>query len=266
MYKREYQTVVILVILLLSSCASMSSADDEITSSNAEINPSTALSEAETLYAQRKDLKKVREAIKVLEKARNPDKRHFQVEWKFAQYSYFLGSRESLGETESEKFFKHGLVAAGIAKRMEPDKPDGYFWYAAILGQQSKRSPVTVGIVSIKKIRAAMEKVIEIDANYQAASAYDGLGQLEMGTRGLSGGSAEKAVEYLEKALELNLELKKENSYVRLHLGEAYLAVNKDAEAKKQLQFILTMKPDPDFIPEYEETVEKAKKLLERKF
>ena len=58
---------------------------------------------------------------------------------------------------------------------------------------------MTVGVVSVKKIRKAMNRVIEIDPNYQGASAYDGLGQLEMRTRGLTGGSAEKAVEYFEK-------------------------------------------------------------------
>jgi len=262
MYKREYQLLVVFTILLLSSCASVGSADDEFANPKPEIVPSEALPKAESLYAQRKDLEKVREAIKLLEKARDPEKRNFEVEWKFAQYSYFLGSRESVDETEAEKVLKRGLSAANIAKRMEPDKPDGYFWYAAILGNQAKRSPVTVGVVSVKKIRAAMNKVIEIDPNYQGASAYDGLGQLELGTRGLAGGSAEKAVEYLEKALELN----KENSYIRLHLGEAYLAVNKDAEAKKHLRYVLSMKPDPDFIPEYEEAKAKAKKLLEQKF
>ncbi|NNE99556.1 MAG: tetratricopeptide repeat protein [Pyrinomonadaceae bacterium] len=262
MYKREYQLLVFLTILLLSGCTSISSADNEIAGTRPKIEPSEALQKAQGLYDQRKDLDKVREAIKLLEKARDPDNRNFDVEWKFAQFSYFLGSRENIDETEAQKVLKRGLTSAKIAKRLEPSKPDGYFWYAAILGNQSKRSPVTVGVVSIKKIRQAMKKVIEIDPNYQGASAYDGLGQLELGSRGLGGGSAEKAVEYLEKALELN----KENSYIRLHLGEAYLAVNKDAEAKKQLQYVLAMKADPDFIPEHEEAKAKAKKLLEQKF
>ena len=262
MYKREYQFLVVFTVLLFSGCVGSSSADYDTTTSTPEIKPAEALPIAESLYAQRKNLDKVREAVKLLEKARNPEKRDFDVEWKFAQYSYFLGSREGVDDDEAEKVLKRGLTGANIAKRIQPDKPDGHFWYAAILGAQSKRSPVTVGVVSVKKIKKAMNRVIEIDPSYQGASAYDGLGQLEMGTRGLAGGSAEKAVEYLEKALELN----KNNSYIRLHLGEAYLAVNKDAEAKTQLQFVLKMKPDPEFLPEYEESVEKAKKLLEQKF
>ena len=57
-----------------------------------------------------------------------------------------------------------------------------------------------------------------------------------------------------------------DNSYLHLHLGEAYLAVGKKDDAKKQLEFVLKMKPNPDFMPEYNESVTKAKKLLETKF
>ena len=83
-----------------------------------------------------------------------------------------------------------------------------------------------------------------------------------MGTRGLAGGSLEKAVEYFEKALELN----KENSYIRLHLGEAYLAQGKKEEAKKHLQYVVDMKASPGFEPEHEETKTDAKRLLATKF
>ena len=190
------------------------------------------------------------------------DNRNFEVEWKYARMSYYLGSRKSIEENEAEKVLKNGLSAAKIAKRMEPEKPDGHFWYAAILGEQSKRSPMTIGMTSIDDIRDAMNKVIEIDPKYQGASAYDGLGQLEMGTRSFGGGSAEKAVEYYEKALELE----KENAYVYLHLAEAYLAVDKDAEAKKTIDTLLKLEPDPEYLPEHEEAVTGAKKLLEEKF
>jgi predicted Zn-dependent protease len=107
----------------------------------------------------------------------------------------------------------------------------------------------------------AMNKVIEIQPDYLGASAYDALAQLELATR-LTGGKAEKAIEYLEKALKLE----KENTFIRLHLAEAYLAVNRDAEAKKQIDYLLKMKPDPDYLPEYKESTEKAKELLKTKF
>ncbi len=129
------------------------------------------------------------------------------------------------------------------------------------MGEQAKRSPITVGIKSTGEIRELMNKVIEIQPNYQGASAFDALAQLELATR-ITGGKAEKAVEYLEKGIEYD----KENGYLHLHLAEAYLAVGKDAEAKKKLEYVLKMKMNPEFEIEHIEIQNAAKKMLDSKF
>ncbi len=252
--------VIILSAAIFAACTAQSVAEE--TGVSALPDPNAALRESAVFYDKRGEIENARKAVKTLGAARNMDNRNYQVEWTFAQYSYFLGSRPEVDDAEAEKVLEKGLEAARIAKRMEPNKADGYFWYAAILGEQSKRSPVTVGVPSIGKIREAMNRVIEIDPNYQGASAYDGLGQLEMGTLGLAGGDIEKAIEYFEKALELN----SKNSYIRLHLGEAYLAAGRKADAKKHLEHVLSMGPAPGFQPEYDQATRDAKKLLSTKF
>jgi len=106
-----------------------------------------------------------------------------------------------------------------------------------------------------------MRKVIEIQPDYHGASAYDALAQIEL--KGVfAGGKAEKALEYLEKARSLD----KENIYIYLHLAEAYLALDRDADAKKQIDFLLKMKPDAEFQPEYDDAARQARKLLETRF
>lgn len=164
-------------------------------------------------------------------------------------------------EIEKEKIstFEAGRDAAKIAVRMEPNKPDGHFWFAANLGELSQISPVTVGLKSVDDIRDAMNEVIRIDPKYQGASAFDALGQLELKTRSY-GGTAEKAVEYLEKGLELD----KDNPNIRVNLAEAYVAVQRDADARKQIDELLIMKPNPDYVQEHKQAVEKAKKILEK--
>ena len=221
---------------------------------------SQAVARADELFSQREDVEKLREAVETLARVRDPDNRNYEVEWKFSKYNYFLG-KQTDRENEREEAFEDGRQSGRIASRIAPDKPDGFFWSGANLGEQAKISPVTVGVKAIGDIREAMNKVIEIDPAYQGASAYDALAQIEL-TTGLFGGKAERAVEYLEKALEIE----KNNSYVRLHLAEAYLAVGKKAEAKKQLEYLLQMKPAPGYAVEYKETSEQAKKMLETKF
>jgi len=247
-------------LTFLVSCASSSVAEVENVAPTSTISATEIIAKTDTLCKKHEDLSVLRQCSQLLAQARNPDNRNYEVEWKFAKYNYFLG-KQTDKEAESEKALKDGAEAGKIASRIAPDKPDGYFWYGANLGEQARRAPLTKGLTSLGDIREAMNKVIEIDPDYQGASAFDALGQLELATR-LTGGKAEKAVEYLEKGLELE----KENTFIRLHLAEAYLAVNRDAEAKKQIDYLLQMKPDPDHLLEYKESTDRAKELLKTKF
>jgi tetratricopeptide (TPR) repeat protein len=249
----------ITIVLFCVSCAS-NAATEQISAPLSEAEIRENLVKADELAKSRNDVAKVREAVKLLAKSRNFDNPNFEVEWKFAKFNYFLG-KAATEKDEIEKALKTGETAGKTASRIAPDKPEGYFWYAVNLGEQAKRSPVTVGIAAVDKIREAMTKVIEIQPDFQTGSAFDALGQLELETR-MTSGTAEKAVEYLEKGLQYG----KENSYIRLHLAQAYLAVKRTNEAKKQLEYVLKIKPNPDFLPEHEEALKEAKKLLETRF
>lgn len=252
-------TICFLSIGLVSCAPKAESESTLMTVSPALI--SEKLVQAEELFRQREDAEKIRQAVQILASVRNPDARNYEVEWKFAKYNYFLGKKLT-NEKEKEKVFEDGKQAGRIASRIEPNKPEGYFWYGANFGELAQLSPVTVGLKSVDDIREAMNKVIEIQPDYQAGSGYVALAQIELNTAGMLGGKPEKAVEYLEKALTLN----KENAYIYLHLAEAYLAVGRKVEARKQLEYLLKMTPNPNYLPEYKETTEKAKKLLETKF
>lgn len=254
----------ILITIVITWWALAACSKDRAATSPAErVKPeaiSQALEESEALFKQREDLDKLRSAIKMVAAVRDPDNRNYHVEWTVAKYNYFLG-RFSPNEDEAEEALQEGRDAGKIALRVDPARPDGHFWYAANLGELAKRSPITIGLKSVDDIKESMMKVVEIQPDYQGASAYDALAQVELKTR-LRGGSAAKAVEMLEKGLQLS----KDNTNIRLHLAEAYLAVKRDTDARKQLDYLLQMKPDPEYLPEYRECVDRARKLLETNF
>ena len=259
--KRIYTFITIGLIALFSfACASSGSSADADSSAENKIDVQAKLAEAEKLYEQRDDIEKLRKAVQTLAQARNPNDRNYEVEWKYAEYNFFLGNRTD-DEKESERAFKEGEEAGKIAANIEPNKADGHFWYAVNLGEQAQRNPLTVGITSVDTIRERMNKVIEIKPDYQGATPYDVLGRIEMATT-MTGGEPEKAIEYFQKGLEIE----DNNSYLHLHLGEAYLAVGREQDAKKQFEYVLNMKPDPKYIPEYEETEAEAKRLLKTRF
>lgn len=213
------------------------------------------------MFGERTNVERLRIAVSTLAKARNPDQRNYEVEWKFAKFSYFLGKVEQ-PEKDAILAFEKGRDAGKIASRVDPAKPDGHFWYAANLGELARISPVTVGIKSVDDIRESLNAVIAIEPNYQDGSAYDALGQLEMATRTLKGGTIEKAIEYYEKGLELS----PDNANLRLHLAEAYLAAKNDAAAKKQLNALFALTPDPQYEFEHKVAIEKGKALMSKNF
>lgn len=254
-----YITIVWLAFCLVA-CTSKTETPEISAAQQSTVQNTETLVKADTLFKQRADVSKLREAIGLLAQARNPDARSYEIEWKTAEYNYFLG-KQSGDEKESEKAFENGLQAGKIASRIAPDKPDGYFWHGANLGEQAKRAPLTKGLMSIGEIQQAMNKTIELEPDYQGASAFDVLAQIELATR-LTDGDAKKAVDYLEKAIRIE----NDNSDLHLHLAEAYLAENRQAEAKKQLEFVLKMKPNIEYLPEYKESQKEARKMLETKF
>jgi tetratricopeptide (TPR) repeat protein len=257
--KRNYFYVCItLCFCLFAACNS--SDELEIKTSQPAVNVSELLTQAKPLFQQREDVAKLREAIKILARGRSGEQRDFELESTFAKYSYFL-AKYSADEKEAEKSLKDGIAAGKIALRLQPEKADGHFWYGTNLGEQARRSPITVGIGSVSEIKSLMNKVIEIQPNFEGGSAFDVLGQIELATR-MTGGSAEKAVEYFEKGLSQD----KTNYYLNLHLVEAYLAVKKDDAAKKQLDLVLKMPTTPNFKAEFVDIMKQAKKLQETRF
>jgi tetratricopeptide (TPR) repeat protein len=244
---------------LLANCSSSSVAEN--TAPPPPKRPiEETLAKADQLFTQREDVKKLGEARQIVGQLREPDNRNFEVEWRFAKYSLFLGEKTS-DDDKKQKIFEEGRDAGKIASRIGADRPEGYFWYGANLAELAKMSPVTVGYTSVDNIRDSMNTVIKIQPGYQGASAYDILAEIELNTR-LFGGKATKAVEYLEKAIEIE----KNNSNLRLHLAEAYLDADKPDLAKQQLEYIVKMQPDPEYVPEHKENVMEAKKLLASRF
>ena len=258
MSKLGFLCIFFVMLFAATACATHSDATESETTKES-VPIADLIKQSDELYRQRENLDKLREALALLRRARSVEPQNFEVNWRIAQANYFLG-KNSTDEKESAKAFKEGIEVGRLLSRTAPDKPEGYFWIGANLGGQAQKNALS-GITSVGEIRQAMQKVIEIQPDYQGASAYDALAQIELRTR-LTGGSAEKALEYLEKAQTLT----KDNAYIQLHLAEAYLALDRDAEAKKQIDIILKTKPHPDFVPEYKDVEKEAQKLLKTRF
>jgi len=74
----------------------------------------------------------------------------------------------------------------------------------------------------------------------------------------IAGGDKQRAVTEMEKGLQFG----KANAFLRLHLAEAYQAVGRTPDAREQLNAILSLTPDPNYLPELKEAQTQAQQLL----
>jgi Tfp pilus assembly protein PilF len=116
------------------------------------------------------------------------------------------------------------------------------------------------GLATVEDVRNEMQAVLKLDEGYQDGSAYMVLGLVDLKAPKLMGGDAQKAVAELEKGLRFG----EGNAILRLHLAEAYQEVGRSDDARKQVNAIINMTADPNYLPEYKEAVAEARKLLEK--
>jgi tetratricopeptide (TPR) repeat protein len=216
------------------------------------------IAEAEPLYEGREDFTKARVAVAALRQARIADYGNYEAAWKLARAAFYVGDRTD-NKAERDDMFRDGTEAGKAAVQLQPDKPDGHFWLGANYGGTAANS-MLANLSSVKDIKAEMEAVLKIDESYQGYSAYLGLGRLYLQAPRVLGGDSQKAIEYLQKGVKLN----PAHALMRFHLAEAYEEINRDGEAKKQLDALMAMTPDPKYIAEHKHAVEQAKKLLEK--
>lgn len=217
-----------------------------------------AIVEADQLYAGRSDLTKVRVGLVALRQAQADDSTNYELAWRLSKFNYYLAAHSS-DSSETEKSFRDGIEAGKLAVQLQGGKPDGHFWLGANYGGNAKLS-VLAGLSDFEDIRREMETVLKLDESYQSGSAYMALGQLYREAPRILGGDTQKAVEYLEKGARIG----PDNALLRWHLAAAYAELNRNEDARKQIDYLLAMKPAPGFEPEHAEAVAEVRKLQEK--
>jgi len=216
------------------------------------------IAEAEALYDAREDLNKARAAVVALRQAQTADYGNYEAAWKLARASFYVAEHTDV-ESERSDMYREGIDAGKAAVQLQPDKPDGHFWLGANYGGSAAHSTLA-NLSSFQDIKGEMETVLKLDESYQGYSAYLGLGRLYLQAPRVLGGDVAKAIEYLEKGIKHN----PNNTLMRAELAAAYEASHRDAEAKKQIETLMAMTPDPKYGPEHKDAVEQARKLLEK--
>jgi tetratricopeptide (TPR) repeat protein len=216
------------------------------------------INSADQLYSHRDDLLQLRRAIVSLRQALTKDPGNYDGAWKLSKFNYYLATHTD-DSKERDDAFRAGIDAGKTAVQLQNGKPDGHFWLGANYGGAAEHSTIQ-GLATVNDIQNEMQTVLRLDEGYQNGSAYMVLGLVHLNAPSIVGGDPKKAVEEMEKGLRFG----EPNAFLHLHLAEAYRKVGRNDDARKEIKTILSMTPDPNYLPEYKEASAAAQKLLDQ--
>ena len=242
----------------LTGCQATDSSGQPLAESSDTKLATEKVLEAEPLYAGREELAKARVAVAALRQAHEADTKNFEAAWKLARAAYYVGDHTD-DSSERDDMFRDGIEAGSAARKLQPEKPEGHFWFGANVGGKAVHSTLA-NPTSFQDVRNAMEVVLKVDEGFQSGSAYMALGRLYMEAPGLIGGDNNKAISYLEKGLRFG----PNNSLLHAYLAEAYEAAGRDADARKQIEIVNSSTPEPQYTAEHKDALARVKKVEKR--
>ena len=218
--------------------------------------PLVQAQDPDALYAHRDDINNARRAADLWAGRLQVNGKDFESAWKLARARYWLGGHAN--DKERKAFLEAGIAAGRQAVAIEPKRPEGHFWIAANMGALAESFGLRQGLKYRGEIRDELMTVLRLDASFQHGSADRALGRWYLKVPGLFGGSKKKSEEHLRRSLTYN-----PNSIAsRFFLAETLLDMDRKAEAIAELQHIVALQPDPEWIPEDREFKQKAARLL----
>lgn len=256
MYRNIIALISICLLLLAAACNE--GAPPPLSTATDSASAAEDITTADQLYGQRADLMQLRRGIVSLRQAETKDPGNYDAAWKLSKFDYYLATHTD-NSSECDDAFKAGIEAGKAAVQLQNGKPDGHFWLGANYGGAAQKSAIQ-GLATVNDIKNEMETVLRLDKGYQNGSAYMVLGLVYLNAPSIVGGDPKKAVEEMEQGLPFG----EPNAFLHLHLAEAYKKVGRNDDARKEIKKILSMTPDPNYLPEYKESSAAAQKLLDQ--
>ena len=249
----------ILSLLLLVGCSASSS----LAAAAGSIPPlphSERVRRADDFYLGRQNSQNVREGLQVLHEgvAQNPS--DYEAWWRISKFNCYLARQAA--KPEKLKLLDEAVDAGKRAVLLAPNRAEGHFWLGANMGLTAEERGLVKALLLIDSIRQEMETVVRIDPDYEQAAGMRTLGRLDFRAPFFKGGSKRRSVELLERCLQRY----PENSLTMLYLADTYLAVGLRDKARKQLENILSLCPDPLYTPELAENQAQARTMLAKFF
>jgi tetratricopeptide (TPR) repeat protein len=216
---------------------------------------SPAIDDADRLFAYGENYENERRALEILENALATDPNDYQLLWRVSRSYYYVGDGAGKDRT---RYFQKGIDAGLRAVARNPGGVEGHYWLGASYGGYCREAGGITAFVNVKKVRVEMETVLGIDPNYEDASAYMALGEIDRQLPKIFGGSLKRSLD----SLETGLRLAPKSQEMKYAIAESYLQTSRKVEARAQLEELLRLPLTSSRTNENRRALEKARKLL----
>jgi hypothetical protein len=213
----------------------------------------------DAIYRERATPGRAREAAVIWEQRLAANPRDFESAWKLARTMYWLGGHEP--EREQRRALERGVEVARQAATLQPSRPEGHFWLAANMGTLAESFGLRQGLKYRGAIKDALETVLRLDPAFMQGSADRALGRWYFKVPGLFGGNKKKSEEHLRRSLTYF----PDSTVSRFFLAETLFELDRDADARAELQKVLDAPASEDWVPEDLEYKQKARERLGKK-
>ena len=215
---------------------------------------------ADDYYQARRDLNNVRKAISILQSAVSSNPRDYEAWWRISEYNCYLARH--VPQKEMKPILRAGIAAGKKAEALRARRPEGHFWTGANEGLLGENSNIITGLRLIDPVRNEMETVMKLDPAYQEYGAERILGRLYEQAPFFRGGDKQLSLRLLQDCLKRY----PNNSLTLLYLADTYMDTGRREDARKMLERILTLCPDPIYGPELADNQTAAKEKLAKYF
>ena len=210
----------------------------------------------DALYADREHIPSATRAAEAWTAEMRRDPSAYEPAWKLARICYWLGGHAP--DQARRGYIEQGIAAAQQAARLTPLGPEGHFWTAANMGALAENFGLRAGMKYRKPVREELEAVLRINPAFMYGSADRALGRYYFKVPALLGGSRSRAEQHLRASLGYG----QDSTISRYFLAELLVDQKHFAEARAELEHIMTAPLDPEWAPEDRDYKRKAAVLL----
>jgi len=212
--------------------------------------------EADDYFLGRAKLENVQQGVTLLKQEAVQNPQSYEVWWRLAKFYNYMG-RRTQGD-ERVRYLDAGIEAGKKAVALQTNRVEGHFWLGANYGLKAEESNWFEGLRLIDPVRREMEITIKLDPDYEEASGLRTLARVYYRAPFFKGGDKQRSIELLQECLRRH----PEDSMSMLYLADSYIAVDRRDDARKILERMLSLCPDPDYSPELGDNQAEARNLL----